>query len=89
MTTGRFPFGRSSGRCEPRRVVPATAFVLGVYPSALHIRWDHPQYRITALAVDQERWPFWDGQDQGTRVERWKEQVGWRPEWGQAVPPGG
>ena len=35
---GVFPFGLRSDRCAPRSPFPAAAFVLGVYPSALHVR---------------------------------------------------
>ncbi|MEP6698029.1 MAG: hypothetical protein ABJA34_14310 [Pseudonocardiales bacterium] len=62
--------------------------VLGVYPSALHVRWVHPEFRIAALAVDEEPWPFWDGGDQAHRVDTWREQVGWQPTWGSAAPAG-
>ncbi len=48
---GVFPFGAASVRCEPRRVNDAMAFVLGVYPSALHVQWTHPEARVAALAV--------------------------------------
>lgn len=86
--TGIFPFGRPSVRCEPRRVSGAQALVLGVYPSALHIRWRHPRQRIAALAVAREPWPFWAGEDEAERVDRWRHDVGWRPEWGTAEPAG-
>ncbi|SMO58431.1 hypothetical protein SAMN06273567_102375 [Geodermatophilus aquaeductus] len=62
--------------------------MLGVYPSALHVRWTHPRFRIAAVAVDQEPWPFWDGRDEGERVDRWCEAVDWREEWGRASPVG-
>ncbi|MEA2495959.1 MAG: hypothetical protein QOJ29_3870 [Thermoleophilaceae bacterium] len=85
---GRFPFGQISGRCEPRQVADADALVLGVYPSAFHVRWSHPDYRVAALAVDQEPWPFWDGDDQDGRVAVWREAVGWKSAWGSATPAG-
>jgi hypothetical protein len=84
----RFPFGLPAGRCEPRRVADADAFLLGVYPSALHIRWTHPRYRVAALAVAPEPWPFWDGADQVELVDVWREKVGWQPAWGTAAPAG-
>lgn len=62
--------------------------MLGVYPSALHIRWTHPEQRITALAIAEEPWPFWAGEDEAERVEAWRQAVGWRPEWGTAAPVG-
>lgn len=72
----------------PRRVDHAQALVLGVYPSALHIRWTHPEQRIAALAVAQEPWPFWAGEGEAELVDRWRQQVGWRQEWGTAQPVG-
>lgn len=86
---GRFPFGAVSGRCEPRCPTgPARAIVLGVYPSALHVQWTHPSYRVAALAVSPEPWPFWDGRDEAERIVRWQQEVGWRQEWGQVRPVG-
>ncbi len=85
---GVFPFGAASGRCEPRRVSDASAFVLGVYPSALHVQWTHPEARVAALAVAPEPWPFWPGDDQDDRVQAWRAEVGWQEEWGTARPAG-
>jgi hypothetical protein len=54
----RFPFGRPATRRPPRTPVDRTAdlVVLGVYPSALHIRWTLPDRSasVSALAVDDE-----------------------------------
>ena len=85
---GVFPFGHTSGRCQPRRVSPAEAVVLGVCPSALHVRWIGPQQRVAALAVAEEPWPFWTGEDDAERVAEWRRAVGWSPEWGSAEPAG-
>lgn len=86
---GRFPFGASSSRCDPRRPEgPAAAFVLGVYPSALHVQWTHTNHRVAALAVAPEPWPFWDGRDEQERVVRWQQEVGWKQEWGRVRPAG-
>jgi hypothetical protein len=85
---GTFPFGRPSGRCAPRGRPGAAAVVLGVYPSALHVRWTHPRCHVAALAVDEEPWPFWDGADQAERIERWRRDVGWQEEWGRVDPVG-
>lgn len=85
---GRFPFGRPSGRCKPRRATKAKAFVLGVYPSALHVRWSGPGVRISYLAIDQEPWPFWDGHDEAQRIAKWRRDVEWQDAWGTATPPG-
>ena len=61
---------------------------MGIYPSALHIRWVSQDFRIAALAVDEEPWPFWDGGDQDHRVQTWQTKVGWRPAWGEVSPAG-
>jgi hypothetical protein len=55
--------------------------VLGVYPSALHVRWTLPEaiggrHHVNALAVDVEPVVFWDGADQLDRIEQWKHDVG-------------
>lgn len=87
---GVFPFGLRSVRCAPRRAAPARAFVLGVYPSAFHVRWTAPDgfKAVRALAVGPEPWPFWDGQDQAERLVRWVRDVKWQQEWGQVAPAG-
>ena len=54
----------------------------------MHVRWTHPHYRVAALAVDEEPYPFWDGADEAERVERWRNEVGWQQEWGTADPVG-
>ena len=89
---GRFPFGRPATRRPPRRPSgPAALFVLGVYPSALHVRWALPGGRgvVGALAVDDEPVVFWDGADADQRIAAWQDVVGWRPEWGAVGPTGG
>lgn len=85
---GIFPFGAKSERCPAREATPAKAVVLGVYPSALHIRWVHPEYGIRALAVAPEPWPFWDGKDEVERVEAWRKERDWDDDWGSALPAG-
>lgn len=56
----RFPFGRPATRRPPRQPAgPAALFVLGVYPSALHVRWTLPDQLIAAWQ-DQVNWaPEW------------------------------
>lgn len=88
---GIFPFGRPATDRPPR--VPAgdaDLFVLGVYPSALHVRWQRPNgaVHVQALAVDDEPEVFWDGADGAERVRRWSEQVGWQPSWGRVSSSG-
>jgi hypothetical protein len=84
---GTFPFGQP---LLPRRASAdgqRGVFVLGAYPSALHIRWIVPggeQSRV--LAVDNEPEPFWTGQDQQQRIAAWMKAVEWREEFGQCLP---
>jgi hypothetical protein len=82
-----FPFGRPSTARPPRRPAQdAALFVLGVYPSALHVRWSPPAWArselgvgpIGALAVDDEPVVFWDGADASERVAVWRDLVGFR-----------
>lgn len=86
----RFPFGRPVAPCPPSADGPRPVFVLGAYPSALHVRWTPPRpYRaVTALAVDNEPTPFWDGADQEARIESWKSAVRWAAAWGAVAPVG-
>lgn len=79
MTAALFPFGvESSPRSARRSVGPAAAFVLGVYPSALHVRWTLPAWStemsrgVRALAVADEPTVFWDGAGADALVESWK-----------------
>lgn len=84
-----FPFGVEATRCEPRRVKDADAFVLGVYPSALHVRWQAPEgTKVSALAVAPEPWPFWPGTDSARLVEEWRAKVPWTDALGTAVDTG-
>ena len=87
----RFPFGQSATRRPPRRPAgPAELFVLGVYPSALHVRWRRPDaVTIGALAVDDEPTVFWDGADARQRIDHWGTAVNWCDDWGTISPAGG
>src|SRR5687768_61987 len=83
---GTFPFGRASTERPPRTPPgPASAFVLGVYASALHVRWTPPAWHagdspkpVSALAVDVEPVVFWDGTDPDPSelIDQWKAAVG-------------
>lgn len=88
---GRYPFGQPARTATTRHVDQAAAFVLGVYPSALHVRWRTDGVQVSALAVDNEPWPFWDGETDGVRAARvrdWKDAVGWSDKWGTATDAG-
>ena len=82
-----FPFGEAAGPRPPRRPAAdvAKVFVLGVYPSALHVRWTLPSARpeglpavVGALAVADEPTVFWDGADADRLVAEWAERRGFR-----------
>ena len=95
-----FPFGLRSTPRPPRRPSgDVEVFVLGVYPSALHVRWTLPTWSpaatrvVGALAVADEPTVFWDGADAIARVEEWKASVGFREgdapgDWGTATAAG-
>lgn len=88
-----FPFGRPVLPCPPLALERRRLFVLGAYPSALHVRWrppPGPESRVVqALAVDNEPEPFWTGEDQTSRIETWMADRDWREEWGTVEPVGG
>jgi hypothetical protein len=87
--TDRFPFGAPSIP-RPARLPtsgPVRFAVVGVYPSALHVRWTVPEWALTglglsrhvaALAVDVEPTVFWDGHnpEPSQLVSNWRETVG-------------
>lgn len=82
---GTFPFGAPVDELAvglPTREV--STFVLGAYPSAVHVEWTPPAgmgRRVVALPVDNEPYPFWDGAGMDHFVERWRQRW-FRPEWG-------
>jgi len=59
-------------------------FVLGAYPSALHVRWNPPGSAkpIRAVAVDNEPEPFWTGESELGFIEEWRRVVGFSDGWG-------
>lgn len=80
---GIFPFGQpNTSRPMRRPNGSAKVIVVGVYPSAFHVRWTAPQHlgggSVAAMAVDVEPTVFWDGDgaDFSQRVEQWKEATG-------------
>jgi hypothetical protein len=81
----RFPFGRPATRRPPRAPLSGSTalVVLGVYPSALHVRWRSPDgVTVGALAIDDEPTVFWDGADANQRIEEWQQTVHWTSSWG-------
>ncbi|MFD1045240.1 uracil-DNA glycosylase family protein [Kibdelosporangium lantanae] len=88
----RFPFGQPATPRPPRVPVSSSAalLVLGVYPSALHVRWRRPDgVTVGALPVDDEPTVFWDGGDAASLIERWQQVVGWTEQWGSVTAAGG
>jgi hypothetical protein len=82
---GRFPFGAPVIPCGAEIPDQSDGFVLGAYPSAVHVTWTPPEStglkRISALAVDNEPSVFWDGADGEDRVATWRERY-FDPAWG-------
>jgi uracil-DNA glycosylase len=83
-------FGKPVSPSKPRADGPRDVFILGVYPSALHVRWQVPGRArpVQAVAVDSEPEPFWTGHDEGCQVERWLREISFRSSWGQVEPCG-
>ena len=94
-----FPFGAPNLACPPTKSVEAAdVFLVGVYPSALHVWWQAPQWYTPApaasgilgsVAVDREPAVFWRGgkRDRDRHVQAWKSRIGFREgnepvEWG-------
>ena len=87
---GTYPFGCPVLPCRPVASGHRDVFVLGAYPSALHVRWRPPpgpaSRLVNALAVDNEPEPFWNGEDQSVRIESWIAGRDWREDWGVIEP---
>jgi hypothetical protein len=86
IEASRFPFGQPVEPSPASRSEPSEAFILGAYPSGLHIRWTPPSEfgkPIRALIVDNEPEPFWDGGGVEDLTE-WRRAVGWQAHWGRA-----
>lgn len=88
-----FAFGRPVLPRPPSTSEPRPAFVLGAYPSGLHVKWTPSQpvegqrfKPVRAMIVDNEPWPFWDGADAHEQFARWRGEVGWKDEWGTVEP---
>jgi hypothetical protein len=91
VTSGTFPFGRPLlPQVQPSEEA-RPCFLLGAYPSALHIRWTPPDGRgrtVRALAVDNEPEIFWNGADETARIADWKATIDWTDDYGVAEPAG-
>jgi hypothetical protein len=89
----RFPFGQPVLPRHPSASDRRPVYVLGAYPSALHVRWAPSPAdsgkAIAALPVDNEPEPFWDGDDEQARIDAWKLQIGYNPERHGTVTPAG
>lgn len=85
-----FLFGKSVLPVAPSATGRRRGFLLGAYPSALHVRWTHPELEraIVAIAVDNEPMPFWTGTDEEDRIAIWKESINWLENWGTVSPCG-
>ncbi len=80
-------FGRPVSPCRPRASGHCPVFLIGAYPSALHVRWKAPDWErpVRAVAVDNEPEPFWDGLDEDTRILAWKASIGFSAEAGDVT----
>ena len=91
---GSFPFGQPNLVRPPRVSDTSTrVLVVGVYPSAMHVRWWRPDAvvgrpTISALVVDVEPVVFWDGETPSPHglLHEWKESVGFSDYWGRVEP---
>lgn len=85
-----FPFGQRVLGRPPSAAASRSVFILGAYPSALHVRWvpPAPHRAVHALAVDNEPTPFWSGDDEATHFERWRNAVSWDERFGDVLPAG-
>lgn len=86
----RFLFGQPVLPAKPAAHGPKRVFILGAYPSALHVRWFGPgrDCLIQAVAVDNEPEPFWTGADERERIEDWLGRVSFHDDWGRVEPCG-
>lgn len=83
----RFPFGAPVKPCGTQTPPVAEAFILGAYPSALHVGWTMPSgQKVFAIAVDNEPEVFWDGRGEDCYFEQWKVKVGFDSSWGMFTP---
>ena len=62
-----FPFGEVLHRLVQQDRTPKKVFILGVYSSAVHARWNNGNNGCRALAVASEPRIFWDGNEEEAR----------------------
>lgn len=88
-----FPFGAPVLPRPPSSVQSHQVYLLGAYPSGLHVRWTAPDLptvkkrTVQALLVDNEPTPFWNGAGQGDLIANWQERVSWQPDHGEVRVP--
>jgi len=93
VATALFPFGQPLLPRPPSARERRPVYVLGAYPSGLHVQWKAPalptltRRTVRALLVDNEPTPFWSGDGQEDRVEEWRDRVQWQPAWGEVSAP--
>ncbi|MFD1315260.1 hypothetical protein [Namhaeicola litoreus] len=60
-----FPFGQKLKKVEQKDRTPKRVFVLGVYASAVHARWEdkNGKQKVSALAIASEPEIFWTGEN--------------------------
>ena len=69
---GTFPFGKPVRMVKQEDCTPKRVFVLGVYSSAVHARWEDSNGNeiVKALAVDSEPYIFWRGDGAEAIIQR-------------------
>lgn len=88
--TYHFLFGTPVAPCHAAASGVRRLFVIGAYPSALHVQWRAPGWKrpIQAVAVDNEPEPFWTGTDEVVRIRAWMATVALPASVGQFTPCG-
>jgi len=82
-------FGAPATPRKPMATGHCEWFILGAYPSALHVKWTPPEGRgLAAVAVADEPEPFWEGDDEAAHISNWSDALPWKPDWGKASSPG-
>lgn len=91
-----FPFGDQVLPRSPSSGGHTSVFVLGAYPSGVHVTWKPPESPVPrlrpvrAMIVANEPTPFWDGSHANEHFAAWKHSVDWQTEWGNvSLAPAG